>query len=271
MGHPVQFTQGIAQKTIRFFNSREMPRNIDIYSQRQWSPLLGITTWTFLGFGFPFGLLLPLCLVGLLWNIRRIPMPIIACLIIYPPVIILYFVSARYRLLCIPAMILVAATGISVLYDDFKRRETRKIAISFGIILCSILITSFPREFQEETINYEAEMYRSIGYQCMEQQDFEVAIPYLEQALTLDNELVSALNDLSMSLVETGDPRQAMMLSKRALQLNPNESGLHYNNGLICLENNLPIEAEQRFRRAIVLDPDNLLALEMIERIQQAR
>ncbi|NCC52802.1 MAG: hypothetical protein EOM20_16525, partial [Spartobacteria bacterium] len=43
--HPGLFIRGLLHKTVRFFNSREMPRNISIYTYREWSPLLALTTW----------------------------------------------------------------------------------------------------------------------------------------------------------------------------------------------------------------------------------
>jgi 4-amino-4-deoxy-L-arabinose transferase-like glycosyltransferase len=61
---PVRFLAGLGAKTLTLVSSREMPRNLDIYLHRQWSPLLSVLAWKLGAWGFPFGLIFLFAVVG---------------------------------------------------------------------------------------------------------------------------------------------------------------------------------------------------------------
>ncbi len=63
--HPLDYLAGLGWKGMQFLSSRELPRNIDPYTFREFSGLYSILTWKTGGFGFPFGILLPLAITGL--------------------------------------------------------------------------------------------------------------------------------------------------------------------------------------------------------------
>ncbi|UCE99320.1 MAG: glycosyltransferase family 39 protein, partial [Planctomycetota bacterium] len=111
ISEPFDFAKGLLHKTIEFLSSREIPRNIDIYFFRRWSELLSLSTWKLAGFGFPFGVILPLALLGLVSYRRQLPVPILLFLIFYPLSIILVFVAGRYRVPIIPVMSVLAGAG----------------------------------------------------------------------------------------------------------------------------------------------------------------
>ncbi|MGD9873256.1 MAG: tetratricopeptide repeat protein [Kiritimatiellia bacterium] len=248
---PDIFLRGLLQKTSRFFSSREIPRNLDIYLFRQWAPLLSALVWKNSGFGFPFGIFLPLVLLGLALNWRRIPWPIWALLIFYPPVIILHFVAARYRLLIMPAAAVAAAAGLAGISGFVQKRRWNK-ALACAIFIAVLAVAcSFPLSYPEERVNFEAEMYRGMGHKFSEQKLFSAAIPYLEISLSLQPDYLNALNDMSIILTEMKRPEEALQYAERALALRPDFGGLSYNLGLIHLELNNLYEAEKNFRNAL--------------------
>ena len=61
---PLAFLRGLARKTIRLLNAREIPRNLDPYVYRDYSHLLSILMWRAGPFTFPFGLMAPLAALG---------------------------------------------------------------------------------------------------------------------------------------------------------------------------------------------------------------
>ena len=69
---PADWLRGMAGKCMQLICSRELARNVDVYVFRDWSVLLGATTWRLGAFGFPFGALLPLAVVGLVAHRRRV-------------------------------------------------------------------------------------------------------------------------------------------------------------------------------------------------------
>jgi 4-amino-4-deoxy-L-arabinose transferase-like glycosyltransferase len=252
--HPAAFIRGLAEKAMRFVNSRELPRNVDMYIFRKWSWLLRILVWRIGPFGFPFGLLLPLALIGLCCAWRRIPLSVWLLLILYSPVIILYFVSARYRILIIPGLALAAAAGIEEMIRTLKGRHSRKAVRLWTAIPAMAVLFSFPTSFAEEQIHYEAELYRAIGYQLSEEQRTYQSVPWLRRALAIQPDLLNALNDLSIILTETGHSREALPHAQNAVNRSPENAGLHYNLGLIYLDLENNLQAEAAFRRALTLD-----------------
>ena len=89
----------------------EIPRNQEIYPARAWSPVLRALLWKVPGLAFPFGLLLPLAVVGLVAAWRRAPI-LAASVVLLGLTVAAFFVTARYRAPLIPLLALFAAAGV---------------------------------------------------------------------------------------------------------------------------------------------------------------
>lgn len=252
---PGLFLRGLTLKALRFFSSRELPRNIDVYVFREWSSLLGLLTWRLSGFGFPFGVLFPLAAVGLWSNRRQIPASVWLLLTIYPAVIVLYFVSSRYRLLIVPGLATAAAAGIVFLLDSAKAGRTKQLlqyacaATGLSVLLC------IPTAFIEERVNYESEMYRSLGYNHLQKKDFQGSSSFYEKALQLDPRNVDALVDMSIVMAELNRNDEALQFITRAIAIQPGLPGLRHNLGLIYLRKGNMHAAERSFVEALKIDP----------------
>jgi hypothetical protein len=81
----------------------EIPRNQEIYAARAWSPVLRILLWKVPGLTFPFGLLLPLGIVGLAVASRQAPF-LAASAAVLAVAVIAFFVTARYRAPLVPLL-----------------------------------------------------------------------------------------------------------------------------------------------------------------------
>jgi hypothetical protein len=154
---PFNFAAGLARKAIEFVSSREIPRNVDIYMFSKWSHLLGLLCWKVAGFGFPFGLILPLAAVGLAYNRRQISMPLILFVLLYPASIILVFVAGRYRVPIIPVVIILAAAGLCTIIRAIRLKQSKKLITVSTLVVAIVLLSSLPGPFCEEQVNYEAE------------------------------------------------------------------------------------------------------------------
>ena len=62
-------------------------------------------------FRFPFGVLLPLVTLGLLYYYEQVPVVVKLFLILYPLSIILVFVTAGYKVSVVPIMSIMAVAG----------------------------------------------------------------------------------------------------------------------------------------------------------------
>ena len=177
---PLGFLGGIMRKFLQFIGSREIPRNVEIYLFRKWSILLEFLVWKKAGFGFPFGLLFPLAVVGIWYNRRRMPAPLLLYLVIYPLSVILVFVSARYRVPVVPAMAVCASAGFFALRRLIVEGKWRRVFYTFFAVLPLVLLSFLPGPFCEEEVNYEAEYYLYLATTDIPR---ETSMNYLEKVL----------------------------------------------------------------------------------------
>ena len=287
---PFAFVKGLAHKTVQFLNSREIPRNVDMYLFGKWSRLLGLLVWKVGGFGFPFGLLLPLALLGLASYWRQIPVPLKLFLILYPVSIILVFVTARYKVPMVPAMSVPAAAGLLGLVRMIRRRCWYRIVMAGICGTGIVLLSSLPGPFPEEMPNYEAELYANAAATKSKQGDNDTAIEYLNRALSLksdypfaDANLGSVLakqgrnneaiphfqkalkfkddspevhNNLASALTDIGKSDEAIIHYNKALEIKPNYAEAHYNLGNCLIGQGKVSEAIVHFTEAVRLKPD---------------
>jgi 4-amino-4-deoxy-L-arabinose transferase-like glycosyltransferase len=183
---PARYCRGLAAKTAQFFSSRELPRNDDLYTARKYSRLFSILTWKVGMFGFPFGVLLPLACVGLVRNLKRIPIPLYLFLVLYPAAIIAVFVTGRYRLPMAPILAVPAAAGVWYLADLLKSRRWLGGAAAIGVIIAIGAASSLAGPFAVERYPYEAEMHSIVGFELMKQNRTAAALEQFSEALRLD-------------------------------------------------------------------------------------
>ena len=106
------------RKLRQLWRGDEIPRNLDPYFARGWSWLLEGLLWI-RGLAFPFGLVGPLALTGLVLYLRnpqaRSPAGDLLLLFAaaYMLAVVLFFVTGRYRLPAIPSLLLFAGYGVT--------------------------------------------------------------------------------------------------------------------------------------------------------------
>jgi 4-amino-4-deoxy-L-arabinose transferase-like glycosyltransferase len=183
---PLHYMKGLAYKAVQFLSSRELPRNVDVYTSRMYSGILSVLVWRIGGFGFPFGVVLPFAVLGLLRFRRRIPVPVYLYVILYPIAIILVFTASRYRTPMIPVLAVPAAAGFWHLAGCINERKHRTVLAAVVIVVAAASLSSIAGPFVMEDYDYEAEMLCSVGYELMNQGRFEDAMTHLSEALRLD-------------------------------------------------------------------------------------
>lgn len=260
LDEPLAFACGLARKTVQFINSREIPRNVNIYLFTKWSGLLRVLTWKAGGFGFPFGILLPLAILGLINFWRRIPGPIVLFVFLYPLSIILVFVAGRYRIPVIPVMSVLAAAGVTVLIRFIRMRNRTALSVAGAVGIVIILLASLPGPFAEETPNYEAELYFGLADSLNKQQRHHEAITAYYQAIALRGDYVEAHHNLGRLLADAGRIQEAMEHYRTALKLEPQFSGVHNDLGRAFFELGQTAEAVKHYHQAIEIDPRNVNA-----------
>jgi len=296
---PAGFASGIVAKTLQFVSSREIPRNLDMYMFRRWTSILWISVWKVGGFGFPFGVLLPLAAVGLAIGWRRLPAPVWMLLVLYPLSVVAVFMSARYRAPLVPVLTVVAAAGVTWFVDSLRARQGKRSLVWAAVLVVGVLaLTVVPGPFcQEEDL--ESEYWFLVAEAELRNSQRGPAVEHLRQAVTFEPGYVEARYRLGRLLLGTGEDTEAAVHFERvvaewpdfgpgrrelgtalgrlgrsadarhhlerALILMPNDpSTLNSLGALNARDGNL-VTARALFERALFIDPENDAARENLK------
>jgi 4-amino-4-deoxy-L-arabinose transferase-like glycosyltransferase len=253
---PGDFARGMLVKSAEFFSTREIPNTVSIYLARDWSAVLRVLVWKVGRFGFPFGVVLPLAVIGLIAGWRRVPIPLWLLLVLYPMVIIAVHVNDRYRMPWIPAAWLLAGAGVSMLVDWARARAWPRVvgACVFAVLIAAL--TSVAAPFCLEGLPYRAIMYYRLGGNCLrEQHDLEAALAYYKRTLALDPTFLDAHLNIARVLEARGEPDAAIAHLRTAAALRPDESLVYVNLSGALLNADRFAEALDASERAAALDP----------------
>lgn len=255
---PISFIKGILHKTTEFLSSREMPGNIDVYLFRKWSNIHSLLTWKIGGFGFPFGILLPLALSGIFFCWRKIPVPIIIFVIFYPATIILMHIEARYRMPVIVPMCILAGAGIVNIKKMIHLENRRNILIvAAAIVVIGCLCSIAGPFYSEKHLDYEAELYFSLGDSFDKRGQPKKAIEAYSKSLDLNPEYSEVHYNIGLLLADEGKLDQAIAHYLEALKIGIEKACTHNHLANALFKTGKVDEAFKHYKRALELEPDD--------------
>jgi tetratricopeptide (TPR) repeat protein len=249
--NPAGFLKGLLNKTSQFCSSRELPRNTDIYINRKYSSLMSVLLFKIGNFGFPFGLLLPLAIIGTALNIRRIPVVFLLFLLLYPLSLVLVFICDRYRLPVIPILCIPAAMAIQQIYQTLQIRRFIKAALLILLVSTLAVAASLDGPFAQEKYDYEAEMYYSVAFEYYKKADYTKAHEYVSKAITRRQDYADAYALLGMIYSRTDRPDLAVECLSKSLEIYPVPYIRRYLLAENLLKLNRPVEAKQQLTQAL--------------------
>lgn len=255
-GEPLSFATGLARKTIEFVSSREIPRNVDISVLGKWSPLLRKLCWKAGGFGFPFGAVLPLVVVGLIYRRRQVRGPVWLFIILYPASIILVFVAGRYRVPMVPILCVLSAAGLLNIAGMIKMRRWDRIMITSVVVAAVVLVSTLPGPFCEEKPNYEAEFYKLVGDAMVANGREKEALAYFAESLRVDPEYVEAHQDMGRALIAQARVPEAIRHFKEALRIDPAYLRAYQDLGAALMMKGRLDQAVAHYRTALQIKSD---------------
>jgi Flp pilus assembly protein TadD/4-amino-4-deoxy-L-arabinose transferase-like glycosyltransferase len=254
-GHPGDFLRGLVYKSIQFFSARELPRSVDVYSFRPWSWMLSGLVWKAGGWGFPFGLLFPLAVVGMIHSARRIPAPVWLLMVLYSLAVILVFPAARYRVPLLPIVCLLAAAGcfglLTAARAPGRLRLTGYVVLAVGV---AVLI-SLPGPFPAESVNCAKEIHQFLGNRFSTNGRPDEAIGAYREALVYAPRDPDIHAKLAEALINEGDVDGAIHHYGESLQSRPDSALNHACLGVALGQKGDFPRAIHHYRRAIELDP----------------
>lgn len=256
INQPLDFAAGLGRKTLGFVCSREMPRNISIYVLRRWSRLLSLLTWKVGGFGFPFGVILPLSALGIVFNRRRIPAPVILFIVLYPLSVILVFVSSRYKMPVVPIFAILAAAGLVSIFQRARSKRRRDVAVMAIVAAGIIMLSTLPGPFCQEQEHYEPEFFKSVGRLKSKRGLNDEAMACFSEAVRLEPGFAEAYYFAGETLMQQNKLSEAEQYYRDALRFKPDYPLAHANLGVVLLEQGKVDEAVEHYNEALRLKPE---------------
>jgi 4-amino-4-deoxy-L-arabinose transferase-like glycosyltransferase len=209
---PAGFLKGIMHKCMEFTSSREMPGNIDIYLFTRWSRLLGVLTWKVDGFGFPFGVLLPLAVLGIFICRRTVPVPLLLFIVLYPASVILTHIEARYRMpVVVPMCTLAGAASVRIAGMVRNRRWRRVVIAAVSGAAVAVLCSAAGPFYAERHIDYEAELYYGLGGSLEKRGRIDDAVEAYSKATGLRSDYAEAYHNMALLLLKQNRIEEAQI------------------------------------------------------------
>ena len=199
-----------------FWRGDEIERNQEMYYWRKYSNVLAGTLWKW-GVAFPFGLVSPLALLGLLVYIRRQGIaPPVLFVLGYSFAVISFFVAARYRLPIVPLLILFAVYGGSWLYARWRQQSLRQALLPTVCLALLVLLVNWDLPAMDG--RGKATTHNDLGNAYLQQGRYELALLKYEQATRLDSTYWQAWFNLGSLRAMRGDLRGALPILLNVLE-----------------------------------------------------
>jgi Tfp pilus assembly protein PilF/4-amino-4-deoxy-L-arabinose transferase-like glycosyltransferase len=253
--NPAEFVGLTLKKILYLFVGFENSDQTDIYQSRRFSPILSILLWK-KPFYFPFGLIFPLALIGMIvsWRTRGDLSLCYLFIIGYIPTIVLFLVTARHRLPLIPFLLIFAAAGLLAMIR-FIGRKNWPMVTKYGLLFVVVLILS-------------NRTYFDIGFENTFQTHFNLALTYEHQgrpalaekeyraALDIYPYSATTLNNLGLLLHRMGREDEALLTLNKAVEYYPDYAEAFNNIGLVYESAGDSRQAAEYYHKALAIDPD---------------
>jgi len=283
-GHPWKASGLFARKIYFLLNGFEIPNNKDLYFFKQYSPVLNLTLWK-RGFAFPGGILIPLAAVGLLLSAARPrEMRVFHLFLLCQTLaIILFFVSARFRVAILPALIPFAVWGAGQLAGKVRSgprsagqlvwkirsglHSTGPVFSLIGIAFLALSNSNFLGV--GDTARWQD--YYDLGLVHVQRGNYTQAETAFREARRLKSNEVSVIYNLGLVRMSLGNLENAASLFTLALSLDPGMTAARNNLGMALGRMGRLDEAEREFRKILEQDPNHAQALANLRLIEQMR
>lgn len=132
--------------------------------------------------------------------------------------------------------------------------RTTRIAICAGIaLLCASCATTARFDGEEKealTPQKRSQLYAEMGTAAMMRGDFPQAVEDLRKAIVADDENTGAHNNLALAYWQLGKKSLAKAEIKRSLEIDPNFSDSHINQGTFLASEGRTAEAKLEYQKA---------------------
>ena len=259
----------LMRKAYYLLNGFEIESNRSMYLDRLWSPLaVALLSSEQAWIAYPFGLLGPLAIIGLLWRRRAGPMPDLlrAAVLVYALVIIAFFVTGRFRAPLVPLLALFAADAAARLFDAARARHYAVIRLG-GLALAALLVFCNSPFFGVREINYSRQA-GLLGSAYAESGQPRRALAYYAEALkTAPADNYKAPMSLGQVQLELGQFAEAEASFLLALERSPGLPAAQVLLGNALLAQGRDVESRVVLEQVLAQEPDNGYAHLLVARL----
>jgi tetratricopeptide (TPR) repeat protein len=245
---PIDFLRLQIKKLRLLLGGDEIFRNQAIYPSRQYSPVLSALLWKVPGLAFPFGLLAPLALLGMVVAWKRAPL--LACVVAsYVLAVVAFFVAARYRVPLVPYLAIFAAGAVRWFVSAVP---ARKAAAAAGVVAVTAAC-NLGQGRMSMRMNADAEY--SLAAQLQAEGRSDEAEAHYKNALEDRPDYTEAWVNLGVLEASRGNGVEAARAFEEGLRLNPKDATALINLAALREREHRWEEAIQLYQRAALLNP----------------
>ena len=216
---PLDYLGLQARKGLRLLNGHEEGRNQSIYYWRHYSGVLAATLWKRV-VAFPFGVIAPLAVLGLVLAVHRRGLdPVALFVLAYAAGIVAFFPTARYRAPMIPVLLVLAAHAGWWLWDRFREGRYRPAVPAAAAVAVVGLVSNLGAGPMD--MAGDAAIHYNIGQAHSRQGRPAEAGKALTRAVELDPAYWQAWNDLGTIQAQQGDAAGAAVIFERVTRARP--------------------------------------------------
>lgn len=255
-GHPGAWLGGLWTKFAYFWNGFEVPDILDYYDARQYSGWLSVPIDFYLvgilGFAGLF----------LAWQRRRDLLPLYLYVDSQIVFVLIFFMSARFRLLAVPALLVFAAHAGAWLFDKLRAQEWKPLGGAAAALVVGLLLSTSSLPMVTDKGFSPAEKLTNDARALLLSGKTSEAERALRQAIEAKPSFGAAHFLLGTVLEGRGQFDQAMQ-SYAAAAADPRVAfDAYHKAGVVCLNHyGDPVQAEQLFRAAVQTNDRDAVAL----------
>ncbi len=224
--NPLDYAWLQLYKLYLFWHGDEIKRNIDPYFARRDSVLLSALLWK-KGVAFPFGLVAPFALLGLVLFARNSAGKteqgrlFLLFTLTYMVSVVLFFVTARYRLSVVPLLLLYAGFGLYSLWQEAQYRRKALVALAVLLLMANVGAGAMDAEGEPQQHFWLGYAYERNGMPANAMREYKWVLNQLP-----DHD--DALLRLAALYVDEKEYRKAIDLYRQYLEFYPDADRVRY-------------------------------------------
>ena len=246
--HPRQAV-GLMLRKLRYFWSRsEILNNKNIYFLTdRYTPIIRCLP-------VGFWLVGPLGLMGMVAAMRSPRMlPLWGFVLVYMISVVLFFVTARFRVPVVAVLALLAAYGVHRAVAAVRERNWPRVAVLSAVLVPAVVLVAQPAQDRNKRTLAEVALV-DLSKALYKKGRTDEAITLLTEATDSNPHYAEALYSLGVAYTNKGDLKAAERAYKRAIQADPRNVSAHNNLGRLYLDQKRYDEAIPLLTRAVQLD-----------------